>query len=132
VNSLSVLSDFTQSGKGSQKGEMENGLQNLLKRYIVYTTGGGIFEWDADKSQGNQEKHEISFEQGKGLWLDEDGVEIKIPLYTQEVRYFLIAQYEGKIWTAVFTYRDENIRLISIRRSRDNERKIYEQERNNS
>ena len=91
-----------------------------------------MFEWDEDKNRLNQEKHGICFEEGKELWFDEAGLDIQIPLYSKETRYFRIAQYKGKIWTAIFTHRNENIRLISIRRARDNERKIYEQEKNNS
>ncbi|NOY14574.1 MAG: BrnT family toxin [Deltaproteobacteria bacterium] len=33
---------------------------------------------------------------------------------------------EGKHWSAVITYRDETIRLISVRRSRQEKIELYE------
>jgi uncharacterized protein len=32
----------------------------------------------------------------------------------------------GQCWSAVVTYRDENVRIISVRRSREGEIAIYE------
>ncbi|WP_363323565.1 hypothetical protein [uncultured Psychrosphaera sp.] len=38
----------------------------------------------------------------------------------------MIAFHNGKHWSAVITYRDINIRIISVRRSRTNEVEFYE------
>jgi len=38
----------------------------------------------------------------------------------------MIGQIEGRHWSAVITYRNERIRLISVGRSRDEEVAIYE------
>ena len=46
-----------------------------------------------------------------------------IPL--SEFRYALIGTYQKKIWTAFYTIRDERIRLISVRRAREQERRLY-------
>ena len=35
-------------------------------------------------------------------------------------------QIAGKHWSAIVTYRNENIRLISVRRFRDDEVELYE------
>ncbi len=43
-----------------------------------------------------------------------------------EPRWLVIGQIKGKHWSAVVTYRQERIRLISVRRSRDEEVAIYE------
>jgi hypothetical protein len=40
----------------------------------------------------------------------------------------LIGKIDQKHWSAVVTRRGENIRLISVRRSREEELKIYESE----
>ena len=37
------------------------------------------FEWDAFKSSSNRLKHGIDFEIAKGLWLDENRIEIQAP-----------------------------------------------------
>jgi uncharacterized DUF497 family protein len=33
---------------------------------------------------------------------------------------------EGRLWTAVHVYREQTIRMISVRRSNDGERRIYD------
>ena len=38
----------------------------------------------------------------------------------------VISQIDGKYWSAIATYRNGNIRLISVRRSRDDEVEFYE------
>ncbi len=84
-----------------------------------------IFEYDPNKSQINLNKHGIDFEEAKLLWNDPDLVEI--PANTSdEPRFLIIAFHNGKYWSAVITYRDNNIRIISVRRSRANEVKFYE------
>jgi uncharacterized protein len=45
---------------------------------------------------------------------------------TTEPRFMVIGQIDGKYWSAIATYRNENIRLISVRRSRDDEVESYE------
>ncbi len=37
-----------------------------------------------------------------------------------------IGMIEQKHWSAIITYRDDKIRIISVRRSRDEEIEIYE------
>nr|WP_235675765.1 BrnT family toxin [Aliivibrio fischeri] len=52
---------------------------------------------------------------------------IEIPVNTyDEPRYIVIAMLNGKHWTGVITYRGQNIRIISVRRSRKGEVKVYE------
>ncbi|MDC9721034.1 MAG: BrnT family toxin [Gammaproteobacteria bacterium] len=84
-----------------------------------------IFEYDPNKSQINFENHCIDFEEAKLLWDDPDLVEI--PANTSdEPRFVVIAFHNGKHWSAVITYRNNKIRIISVRRSRKNEVKFYE------
>ena len=84
------------------------------------------FEFDPSKSRSNGEKHGIDFEEAKALW--EDSALLEIPLLTiDEPRFLFIGTIAGKHWSAIATYRGENIRLISVRRSRNEERDIYEE-----
>jgi uncharacterized DUF497 family protein len=83
------------------------------------------FEYDANKSAENKRKHGIDFEAAQELWTDADLVEI--PARTiDEPRWLLIGQIAQKHWSAVITKREDKIRLISVRRSRDEEIAIYE------
>lgn len=86
------------------------------------------FEYDSSKSQSNQEKHKIDFVEAQRLWADPDRIEI--PAKTEdEPRYLVIGKILQKHWSAIITYRNSKIRIISVRRSRVEEVKIYESNR---
>jgi len=83
------------------------------------------FEYDDTKSKKNREKHGIDFEQAKALWDDPDLLEI--PAKTEdEPRYLVIGRIEKRFWSGVITYRESRIRIISVRRSGDEEVTLYE------
>jgi len=83
------------------------------------------FDFDARKSEENKGKHGIDFVKAQTLWEDPDLIEI--PARTvDEPRYVVIGRIKGKRWSGVITYRDEQIRIISVRRSRKEEVEIYE------
>ena len=86
-----------------------------------------IFEWNGAKSHANKLNHGIDFETAKGLWLDENRLEIHAP-HPIENRSLVIGKIQGKCWTAVFTMRNTAIRIISVRRSRAREAYLYEKE----
>jgi uncharacterized DUF497 family protein len=85
------------------------------------------FEYDPEKSAENKGKHGLDFEEAQALWNDAALVEIPARV-TDELRWVVIGKLEEKHWSAVVTRRGENIRLISVRRSRDEEVAIYEGE----
>lgn len=60
------------------------------------------------------------------MWNDDNGLEIQAP-YPLEERNILIAKIDDKLWTAIFTYRNDDIRIISVRRSRKKETRLYEE-----
>ncbi len=83
------------------------------------------FEFDPKKSEINKKKHGIDFIEAQLLWEDTDLIEI--PARTSdEQRYLVIGTISGKYWSEVITYRDEKIRIISVRQSRKEEVEIYE------
>ncbi|MDQ1339122.1 MAG: uncharacterized protein QG567_272 [Campylobacterota bacterium] len=87
------------------------------------------FEYDYNKSCANKEKHEIDFEEAKELWSDSEAVSIQAKSDT-ELRFALIANLKEKIWIAFYTIRGSDIvRLISVRRARENEERIYNESR---
>ncbi len=83
------------------------------------------FEFDSRKSQSNKKKHGIDFCQAQVLWDDSDLIEIPAKT-SDEPRFLVIGKISGRHWSAVITYRDETIRIISVRRSRKEEIDIYE------
>ena len=83
------------------------------------------FEFDTKKSLSNLSKHGIDFDGAQNLWSDPDLLEI--PAKTvDEPRYLVVGKIDDKHWSAVITYRDQSIRLISVRRSRPEEIELYE------
>ena len=84
-----------------------------------------MFEFDDAKSRSNLEKHGIDFVGAQALW--DDPASIEIPARTEdEPRYLVIGVIFGKHWSAVITYRERAIRIISVRRSRREEVRLYE------
>ncbi|WP_408642331.1 BrnT family toxin [Salinivibrio proteolyticus] len=59
------------------------------------------------------------------MW--DDPYLIEIPAKTSgEPRYVVIGMLNGKYWSGVITSRGNNIRIISVRRSRKAEVSLYE------
>jgi len=83
------------------------------------------FEFDENKSQSNLAKHGIDFVDAQKLWEDPDLLEIPAKV-EGEPRAIVIGVIDKKHWSGVITYRDENIRIVSIRRSRKEEVSLYE------
>ncbi|AOW99000.1 toxin [Moorena producens PAL-8-15-08-1] len=86
------------------------------------------FEFDDSKSQSNLAKHGINFKEAQQIWDDSNRVEI--PARTEdEARFFVIGKIAQKCWSAIITYRQNRVRIISVRRSRKEEVAIYESNR---
>ncbi len=93
--------------------------------YICIKLAGMTFEFDDLESSSNNEKHGIDFHEAQHLWLDPE--RIIIPARTlNEARYLMVARFRGHYWSAVFTIRGDVIRIISVRKSRENEKEIYQ------
>ena len=84
------------------------------------------FEYDKTKSSINKSKHNIDFKEAQKLWEDPYSFEIPSPQSEDEKRFLVLGQINSKNYTAIITYRDTNIRIISVRRSREKEIKLYE------
>jgi uncharacterized protein len=83
------------------------------------------FEFDPAKSASNLEKHGIDFTALRALW--DDPMRVEIPARTvDEPRWLVIGQIAGKHRSAVVTYREQRVRIISARRSRKEETALYE------
>jgi uncharacterized DUF497 family protein len=89
------------------------------------------FSWDDIKAEKNINKHKISFEEAKTVFGDENARLIDDPDHSEdEDRFILIGlSYALKVLTVVHCYRDDenNIRIISARKSTRNEEKHYKE-----
>lgn len=91
------------------------------------------FGYDQSKSALNKEKHGVDFEEAKAIWF---GDNVIIPALTRgESRYMIIGKINQNLYSCIFTIRGENIRIISCRKTRDEEREVYHEkitQKNNS
>lgn len=87
-----------------------------------------MFEFDPDKSRANKRKHGLDFVEAQRLW--DDPALLEVPARSpEEARFLVVGQLGGKHWSAIITYRDGHIRLISVRRARKEEVEHYESDR---
>ena len=84
------------------------------------------FEYDHQKSEANKIKHGLDFDEGQAIWRDPGAIQIG-STFAQEQRVLRVGEICGKLWTVVFTMRDDVVRIISVRRARSREERLYEQ-----
>jgi uncharacterized protein len=94
----------------------------LLENGLTFSTVK--FDWDPIKDARNEVKHGRSLSSATAIWTSPV---VTLPSKNPgEPRHLAIGIIEGNHWTVVFTLRGDVIRLISARRSRENEKTIYE------
>ena len=83
------------------------------------------FEFDPQKSKDNKDKHGMDFLEAQALFLSSP---VLIPVKGDfgEQRSLAIGMIGNKHWSAIITKRGDKIRIISVRRARDNERALYD------
>jgi uncharacterized DUF497 family protein len=91
---------------------------------MVYFLYSVEFEFDPAKSESNQIKHGIDFVAAQSLWRDPDRLEIQARSLT-EPRTQIIGAIGRQVWSAFITTRGERVRIISVRRARDEEEERY-------
>jgi hypothetical protein len=83
------------------------------------------FEWDPKKAATNRRQHGVRFAIAQTVFEDEMAITIKDD-YPDEERFVTIGMDAlGRLLTVVFTWRGENIRIISARKATAKERKQY-------
>ncbi|HEU0167698.1 MAG TPA: BrnT family toxin [Chloroflexota bacterium] len=82
------------------------------------------FEFDPAKSAANKSKHGIDFVEAQAIWTDADRLEVPARSL-DEPRYQVIGRVDNRTWSAFITYRNDRIRIISVRRARSDEEARY-------
>ena len=82
------------------------------------------FEFDRAKSAANLKKHRIDFIGAQALWNDPDRLEVQARSL-DEPRSQIIGRLGEVVWSAFVTVRGNRIRIISVRRARDEEKAAY-------
>ena len=85
------------------------------------------YEWDPDKAKANLIKHYIRFAEAVIALEDERALTIR-DLYSEEEERWVTLGMDGfgRVLVVVYTWRADNIRLISARLSTPRERRQYE------
>lgn len=83
-----------------------------------------MYIWASQKSCQNKKKHGISFEEAKeSIFEGKNILATKIAYQKGEVRHAVIGKYKEKCYVGIFTMTQQGIRIISVRRARDEEEK---------
>jgi uncharacterized DUF497 family protein len=99
--------------------------EKLDKKVFFVYKNNMEFEYDPNKSASNKIKHGIDFDEAQKLWLDPYALTAPVDK-VEEPRFLVVAEYERKLWTAVITLRGSVMRIISVRRAREEEVRNYE------
>ena len=88
------------------------------------------FVWDKTKSELNQKKHGVSFEEAKTVFFDENGIEFFDPDHSEDEDRFILLGLSShlRILIVCYCYRenDSTIRIISARKATSKEHQNYE------
>ena len=84
-------------------------------------------EFDPAKLAANLKKHGIDFTGAQALWSDPDRLEIPAR-QLDEPRTQVIGRIGNVVWSAFMTIRGDRVRIISVRRARDEEKAAYLQD----
>ena len=84
-------------------------------------------DFDPDKDAANFVKHGVPLAFGLRIWADDSIIVLPTErIEDNERRYRAIGMVDGRLWTAVHVYREQGVRMISVRKSNDGERKLYD------
>jgi uncharacterized DUF497 family protein len=87
------------------------------------------YEWDPEKEKANFAKHGVHFADAVGAFEDERAL-TEPDVSTSEERFRTLGMdFLRRIVVVAYTYRGENIRLISARRANPRQRATYERKR---
>ena len=84
-----------------------------------------IYQWDPDKAQANLRKHGIDFADAVSVFSDDLALTIEDKRFDEERFVTIGPDSFGRILVLVYTWRDDEIRVISARKATRTECKQY-------
>ncbi|MHB8482946.1 MAG: BrnT family toxin [Nitrospiria bacterium] len=81
--------------------------------------------FDKNKSEWTKENRGADFTEARKIWNDPDSISVPAKVIGGEARFLQIGTLKKKVWTVCYTLRNGQIRIISVRRARDEEEKFY-------
>jgi uncharacterized DUF497 family protein len=86
------------------------------------------YQWDKNKAASNLQKHGIEFADAVSVFSDDLAISIPDNRFDEDRFVTIGMDAFGRILVVVFTWRGEDIRLISARLAERRERKQYEED----
>lgn len=87
-----------------------------------------LYQWDEDKAIANLRKHDIDFADAISIFSDELAITLTDERFDEE-RFITIGMDSfGRVLVVVYTWRGNEIRLISARKATQSERRQYAEE----
>ncbi len=84
-------------------------------------------EWNPAKAASNLQKHGIHFSDAEAVLFDPNAISFEDESAKREQRFVAVGlDHLGRVLVVIYTYRDNNIRLISARPATRRERHSYE------
>jgi uncharacterized DUF497 family protein len=85
------------------------------------------FEWDSKKALSNLKKHDVDFADAVSIFDDINAITIE-DAYDQEERFVTMGMdCFARVLVAVYTWRGDSVRIISVRKATKKEHKQYEE-----
>lgn len=83
--------------------------------------------WDPKKAQANLRKHGVRFSDAEAVLMDPNAITREDDTADDERRFVTLGlDALGRLVVVMYTYRDDDVRLISARPATANERRQYE------
>ncbi|MEO0887255.1 MAG: BrnT family toxin [Cyanobacteria bacterium J06648_10] len=84
-----------------------------------------LYQWDPNKAAVNMRKHDIDFADAVSVFADDFAISFEEKRFDEE-RYIVIGVDSlGRVLVVVYTWRGDEIRLISARKATHRERQQY-------
>ena len=85
------------------------------------------FEWNKSKASENRRKHGVTFEEARSVFFDENARVIPDPEHSEdEDRFVLLGlSVRLRLLVVVHVWRDNVVRIISVRKADRSERQQY-------
>jgi len=88
------------------------------------------YQWDQEKADLNWKKHGIDFADAIGVFEDAYALTVREEVIQGEQRFATVGMdFVGRIIVVVYTYRGDDIRIISARAATKVERGTYDERR---
>lgn len=84
-----------------------------------------VFEWDEEKNRINLHKHGVDFTDAAQIFFDENRIERLDKFHSDDEDRWQVIGMVDDILFVVYTEREDRTRIISARKAKPKERRIY-------